>query len=1170
LIVVFSFDCSIGTHYDIATDTCIPCTGDTFQDYNKAIVCAKCFPLCSSCTGPLNTQCNGCKPVPYSKPFISNTCECERGFYFTNTPPIDGQYCQPCHPFCTSCVDSSTNCQSCIEQDGIQQSLQSCKCLTTEGYYIGTNEDGLEFCSKCHILCTSCFGPNFNQCKICDIRRNVTMIADNECGCSSGYYYNIEKDSCSPCNSLCKGCTGPSASECRACDTNIALTVEGNVNLCVSDCGAQGFYKEGTACKKCNKECLACYGPNPDNCLQCADPTKYSFKNSCVSDCEDGYYKSTERTCNQCHPNCLTCNGGSSASCASCYDSNVLYESSCLFECPQGSYEAQGKACTKCKEPCKHCVNSTTCTTCVEGYFYHPIYFAPSHCSETCFDGTYGDELTQKCLECHFTCKTCIGPSDTQCVECNQLKGLVKQNNLPVGRCLEISCPSGYYPSINIIAEKASCEKCHKSCKECTGPIKTMCTSCNIGFFDYLINGNLECRTCEEISRGLTYKNGKCKEICGDGINMGQLECDDGNTLSADGCSSECKIEEGFDCHLKNDDGANICIDVLPPKAELIVKGANKLEVTFTEKVTIKAKTIAELINSTKITISGNATECPFTWSFTNLFNTNDQLSNFQISLDLECSLRGKAETFTINFTDPQMISDPGNNKLYTPVIEARAQRFLYIPNGAKQALAGAGNFLSASSLATLILVVGVNLLQSAALESFWAFINMLQILSYIPVINCVMPYNLEVFLTEYLSVSKMNFPFYLFYGWIPNPFSFIPAFLTNPFNDKFLMAGYKSLSFIYNFLEQLITWVILGVFYCVLRILTYFIPEERCKFVWRWRREYEYNTVLRVLIECYMHMVFCSFLNIWALGVENTSDTISLLASGLAAFLAIGFLTFSTHLVENSDYVLLSIEFKESFGTIIDSIHIEKDSFTKGTYVTRYFYPFYLLRRIVYSAILITLIDAPNLQLSLIPIIVIFPMVFYYLYFTPFCDFTNNWLNIYNEALIALICLSLLIINVFGFGDQITEGVGWFLVTLIMLSLLATWVLLLPNMIRDLISTIKEWFGISSNPTINIIAPEKQSEKLLSILNKELIEEITKTNQLNSINIKTFQETIDPSKSELTANPSPRTDITSKKRKKGKKKKRAKTHIDNSKEIKIEDVISSIEKSEDSNIVDN
>lgn len=40
------------------------------------------------------------------------------------------------------------------------------------------------------------------------------------------------------------------------------------------------------------------------------------------------------------------------------------------------------------------------------------------------------------------------------------------------------------------------------------------------------------------------------KVLCGNGNTEGVEGCDDGNTLEGDGCSSECKVETGWDCKI--------------------------------------------------------------------------------------------------------------------------------------------------------------------------------------------------------------------------------------------------------------------------------------------------------------------------------------------------------------------------------------------------------------------------------------------------------------------------------------------------------------------------------------------------------------------------------------------------------------------------------------------
>lgn len=76
------------------------------------------------------------------------------------------------------------------------------------------------------------------------------------------------------------------------------------------------------------------------------------------------------------------------------------------------------------------------------------------------------------------------------------------------------------------------------------------------------------CSSLCKIEPGCTCsgnKNSKCKEICGDGKNIGQAQCDDGNTKNGDGCSSDCKVEKGWRCYgggpFKKDTCVEICGD---------------------------------------------------------------------------------------------------------------------------------------------------------------------------------------------------------------------------------------------------------------------------------------------------------------------------------------------------------------------------------------------------------------------------------------------------------------------------------------------------------------------------------------------------------------------------------------------------------------------------------
>jgi hypothetical protein len=104
----------------------------------------------------------------------------------------------------------------------------------------------------------------------------------------------------------------------------------------------------------------------------------------------------------------------------------------------------------------------------------------------------------------------------------------------------------------------------------------------------------------------------------------------------------------------------------------------------------------------------------------------------------------------------------------------------------------------------------------------------MVQVLNYIPLLNATLPPNMNEFLKQYLTVASIKIPFSLLPDFIPNPLEWVSGFLTNPFNDRFQLFGLDSISFIWNFAEQLYTWAILLLIYVALTILSKCVPSSR------------------------------------------------------------------------------------------------------------------------------------------------------------------------------------------------------------------------------------------------------------------------------------------------------------------------------------------------------
>ena len=71
--------------------------------------------------------------------------------------------------------------------------------------------------------------------------------------------------------------------------------------------------------------------------------------------------------------------------------------------------------------------------------------------------------------------------------------------------------------------------------------------------------------------------------------NMGISDCDDGNIISGDGCSSDCMVEENYFCQGGTIESPDICLETVPPMlASFYLLNNIELQIQFTEIVVFK------------------------------------------------------------------------------------------------------------------------------------------------------------------------------------------------------------------------------------------------------------------------------------------------------------------------------------------------------------------------------------------------------------------------------------------------------------------------------------------------------------------------------------------------------------------------------------------------------
>ena len=370
--------------------------------------CAFCDSSCVSCNGGTSSNCTACPNVLYN-----GTCSayCPSHAYLNLTT------CYECDYTCGTCNSESTNCTSCISPYPYQGN-NSCYSVCPSGTFT------LSANSSCVVACPSGYLAQGSNCIVCDSNclacsgavTTCTQCPSNEylynstCVgvCPYGYYgLGVNCVACGPnCNScsdynFCTACKNQALyvdPYTGTCNTTCNTTTYVFNQSCVATC-ATGYYpsQSPNQCLPCPAGCTSC--TSSSQCLQC-NSTYFKQDSTCVASCPSiGYYTNyTGGYCNPCNEACTACNGNSIANCTVCKGSNVVLVDnfgvgSCVATCPAGYFQS-ATMCNNCPSTCASCTNSTTCHSCISGYFLLGSY----SCATSCNSGDLVNPSSNTCM----------------------------------------------------------------------------------------------------------------------------------------------------------------------------------------------------------------------------------------------------------------------------------------------------------------------------------------------------------------------------------------------------------------------------------------------------------------------------------------------------------------------------------------------------------------------------------------------------------------------------------------------------------------------------------------------------------------------------------------------------------------------------------------------------
>ena len=935
-------------------------TTDTNFDH-----CETCYENCKTCTGRLGTQCSNCFFGNWM-PFDSLNCP---GKNPCNIHQYDvGNVCQECMDECASCKDSSS-CSACAAGFSYNQATHQCEIQTCgDGIVVAGEQcdDGNQF--------------NGDGCS-------------TDCKIELGWY-------CDPAGGSCYTICGDNVQASNEkCDDGNNLSGDG----CDYKCQVEdGYFCEYTnpaniapftdvsykqTCTQCATDCKVC-----DSATTCSVCTTGNFLSggTCVASCSVGFYQdTTTSSCQQCPDLCSECT--SSSVCTNCIAGAALLNDECLDTCPDGTYNDIDtfdglRKCLTCPANCVTCASSTQCYTC-DTHFFLDIG---------------GSNL---CVECDNSCRTCFGPAATNCVLCPP--GLTFQ--VSSSSCINLVCLSSEYANFAI----GECQPCDTTCETCSGTLETNCLTCPV---QTALSVSHRCLDCIPPNGLVLNADDSCTDICGDGRRVKLVtQCDDGNLIDGDGCSSKCEVEAGWMCSGGNETRADTCVSYIGPKPSIKVstKDPTVFEISFDRKVvnTLQDK---EFVTQILVSLEGidvDNSRYAISW--------DSNLQIFRVKFDLLESVVDSM--LTVQFKDPLRITDSFLNPVSPSILNRGYPIYYYIDPETRDTAEGLATFsivLQSINTATMI-----PLAISGYLSHYWMFLEFFQMVHNLQLIDVRTPYLANEFFISFR---------YLKLYWLPNaPEDSDMNYDASGQQGKGKFSDLEiDTFFLRNNGYQLTSWAFLLVLWVFLKVIIKVGLKRSLlkKLVYIVMINLEWSLILRAVIEMYFDFCIYSYLQLSNLsfekGIEGFSSILAIVATVFTVLFPI-FCIRKTLQVKNQYLLEEDIKY--------DTLYRE---FRKRHRSTVLFLAVVLFHKVLMAAILVGLQTSPEVQIALLVALQV-SMIMILLVVRPYVDGSMNFRAIIQELILfAVIALFYGLLNE-NTDEHVRNNVGKVIVALLIIALL-------------------------------------------------------------------------------------------------------------------------------------
>lgn len=136
---------------------------------------------------------------------------------------------------------------------------------------------------------------------------------------------------------------------------------------------------------------------------------------------------------------------------------------------------------------------------------------------------------------------------------------------------------------------------------------------------------------------------------------------------------------------------------------------------------------------------------------------------------------------------------------------------FFYISESEQQALTQATDSMSTATMSGLMINLGIVIGLTITMEAMWSFVNAIQLLNFLPLVNVKIPDNMTI-LFDLLSFANMEIELVevAFTEYMMNA----EEVESTPLNERFEKYGYENRSILVNSSAVIMIWALMASFF--------------------------------------------------------------------------------------------------------------------------------------------------------------------------------------------------------------------------------------------------------------------------------------------------------------------------------------------------------------------